>query len=795
MSPNEHPHPNGSSNGRYHGELPGTNNTGQPAWQDDDELDVKKLFFTIFRYKWIILACLILGTAAGYFYASSQTPIFRGEGSMLITEDRSRYSMAGSDLGSLLTTSFGIGQSSRLHNELEVIRSRRFAGEIADRLLSDPYQPDGRIWPVLWEEYPEDSTIVDRQRVIHRIREYLTAELKNRDTDVVQITFESPSREEARQVVNLVLDEYYDFSTRQNRVQARSAIEFLEREEAQLRERLAESENRLRDFMSREGVIQLDAQSTRLVQTLSELEAERKSVEVNMVAVNSAIDSYESELEAIRPGLADQFSASRSQRLVRYQFQLAELETEKMLMVSRNPELRENPRLEPSYVRLQDQAEEFRREIRALTADLMEHDERFLGFLDTQGGGVTSRLAEMRQELLQLRVEQSQLDAQARVLDERIADEEQFFDRVPDNMVEMARLQRDMKVQEQLYLTISQQTAELGVWEQTQMGYGRVVDYSVLPISPVSPRVPVLLMIGFIIGGMAGVGYAFVREMTTTEINSIDKLKERKLPVLSVIPDLRPFVKEHYDGRPLVNISGHTISTDMVSVLDSISPTAEAYRRLQSNLIYSQPDKPYRVICASSPSKSEGKTTVMSNLAVTLAESGKRVVLMDCDFRRQRVHKEFGVETIPGVVDYLFDEVPETAIIRPTLVDGVDVIPAGKRTPNPAGISRSAKLGELIDSLKERYDFVLIDAPPYGIITDAAPIMTRADGVLLVTRFNQTREADLDQTIENLRNIRANIIGVVMNAFDHKKATGYYYTSTYYRYAYTDYNAYVEEKS
>lgn len=113
---------------------------------------------------------------------------------------------------------------------------------------------------------------------------------------------------------------------------------------------------------------------------------------------------------------------------------------------------------------------------------------------------------------------------------------------------------------------------------------------------------------------------------------------------------------------------------------------------------------------------------------------------------------------------------------------------------SPSGLTRSAKLAGLIDTLKSRYDYVLVDAPPYGIITDAAPLMTKVDGIILVARFNQTREADFDQTIENLQSIRANIIGTVMMAFDPKKASGYYYTSTYYKYAYTSYNAYVEDK-
>ena len=783
-----YPGSNGMPNG---GSLSGPG-YGPGAADADDEIDLRKLAATLFRYKWALFLFLILGTAAAWLYAQMQMPIYRGEGSMIIAEERGRYSMAGSDLSTLLTTSFGIGQTSRVQNELEVIRSRNFIGEIADTLLARPHKPDGRLWPVLWYDYPEDSTIVDRATVVYRIRNNMVTDLKDRESDVVQVIYHSPSPQEAQFVVNQMLDQYYDFSTRQNRMQARSAITFLDREEEQLRRQLVHSEEQLRDFMNREGVIQLDAQSTRLVTTMAELEAERKSVEVKRVAVNSALESYEAELDAIRPGLADQFAAGLSQRLNRYQFQLAEIETEKMLMASRNPQLRDNPGLEPSYNRLRNEAAEIRNEIRRITTELVDQDDRFLGFLDNQGGGITTRLADVRQELMKLRIEQQQLRAQADVLDERIAAEDRFFERIPDNMVELARLQRDMKVNEQLYLTISMQSAELAVWEQTQMGFGRVVDYSILPWEPVSPRTKLLLLVGFVLGGVAGLGYVFIRKLTATQLNSISRLKEAGYPVMAVIPDTRAQIRKQYGGRQQVDVEGRSVSTNLVTLIDPISPASESYRRLQSNLLYSQPDHPYRVICITSANKSEGKTTVMSNLAVTLAESGRRVVVVDCDFRRPQIHREFGLENAPGVIDFLFDEQPLEGVIQPTMVDGVDVIATGKRTDNPSGLSRSRKLIELIDTLREKYDFVLMDTAPYGIITDAAPLITSVDGIILVARFNMTREADFDQTIENLQSIRANIIGTVMMAFDYRSA-GDYKASSYYKHAYSSYNQYVEE--
>ena len=201
-------------------------------------------------------------------------------------------------------------------------------------------------------------------------------------------------------------------------------------------------------------------------------------------------------------------------------------------------------------------------------------------------------------------------------------------------------------------------------------------------------------------------------------------------PLLTIIPDMNRHIKENFDGAEYVTIRGNTLSTGLVMVLDSISPLAESFRRLQSNVSYSQPDNPLKTIIVTSANKSEGKSTVSTNLCVALAEAGKRVLLVDCDFRRPRVHSYFGREQEPGSMDILFGGQKPTDVIQKTLVPGVEILTSGKRPPNPAEITRSAKLRELIRSVKNDYDHIIIDSPPFGIISDAAPLIGEADGVI-----------------------------------------------------------------
>ena len=140
-------------------------------------------------------------------------------------------------------------------------------------------------------------------------------------------------------------------------------------------------------------------------------------------------------------------------------------------------------------------------------------------------------------------------------------------------------------------------------------------DYGYVPIVPVKPKKRIVVIIGFLLGFVAAVGFVFIREYTIVEINSIEKLRKKGYPLLAVIPDMKEYIKDNFDGRETVRVKGHTVDTGLVMVLDSISPISESFRRLQANVIYSQPDNTFKTLIITSSNKSEGKTTLSTNLA------------------------------------------------------------------------------------------------------------------------------------------------------------------------------------
>lgn len=781
--PNGHPRYSGEY---YHGEKIPSN----PA--DNDEIDLKLLVATVLRYKWWVAGIVLIATITALIYTNQQQPIFQSSGTMLIAEERNRYTWAGTDLSSMMSSSFGVGVGSRLTNELEVLRSRRLADEIAEKLVERDHMDNGERFPILWVSYPDDSTKVSVHFVASRIQHWMQIDRISQETDVLRISFRSPSPLEAKLLVDITMDTYSEVSAAQKRMAANSAITFLEREMADIGSKLSTAEESLRDYMSSTNLVQVDGQTNAVINRMAELESQRQQVQVQRVAINSSIESYEYQLEQIRPGLADQFADNISGQMERAQFRLAELRTERNLMLRRNPALQSNPEIEPQFVQLEQDIETLRNEIRQITNNLMSADDSdvYIGFLDRDDGGVTSRILELRRNLIELRIEESQLNAQENVIEQRMTEENQFFDGLPENMLELARLRRDVQINEQLYSTISTQFQETQLWEQTQYGSGRPIDYGIVPAYPVAPNKVLHVLIGFLLGGVLGIGFVFTKESLNNRLDGTEKLRRVGYPLLAVIPNFNDYLKKNYAAKDFVSLQDKKVSTSWITLIDTISPISEAFRRLHNNIVFSNPDKKYQTILVTSSRKGEGKTTTCINLAVSLAESGKKVVIVDTDLRRPNIHRLVGEKREPGIAEIFYHDKPLTSAIKKSVAPGVHVITSGKSIPNPAALLQSEKMMEFMNELKKNFDYIIVDTPPFGVITDAASMIQRiADGVILVARFNDTKTNELNHAADNLNKINAHVIGTVMTAFKHKESTDYYYYSSY---TYDSYQAYEE---
>ena len=297
----------------------------------------------------------------------------------------------------------------------------------------------------------------------------------------------------------------------------------------------------------------------------------------------------------------------------------------------------------------------------------------------------------------------------------------------------------------------------------------------------VFPILSQFLGLGAFLGGFVGLVLGYLVEMADKSFRKPeDVIREFGVPIVGHIP----FFKEERlkDVKTIEN----GIDKTAVCLHLPRSRPSEAYRSVRTAICFSAAGNLPRVIQVSSPAAGDGKSTLALNLSIALAMSGKRTILVESDFRRPRVHKLTAVENKQGIVDVLRGDAELTDAVQNTFSDAFFVLPCGSRPKDPAELLSRPEYEQLLLVLRQKYDYVVIDTPPVLAVTDSASIAPRVDGVLLAMRLSRhTRELGR-RTLEVLRDVGANVSGIVINGVE--EADGYGYGT----YRYSDYQYYYK---
>jgi capsular exopolysaccharide synthesis family protein len=300
-----------------------------------------------------------------------------------------------------------------------------------------------------------------------------------------------------------------------------------------------------------------------------------------------------------------------------------------------------------------------------------------------------------------------------------------------------------------------------------------------LPASPSSPNVRLAIALGALIGLALGIGYAVLRYVLDRRLRSPDAVeRETGLAVVGTIPDEKSFSS----GKRLIPFDGANSSGSENAHLFAVS---ESLRELRTNIRFMDVDSPPRVIVVTSPLPGDGKSTTAANLAITIAANGEQVVLIDGDLRRPMVATIFGLVEGAGLTDVLSDRATLDDVAQPVGELGtLRVVGAGRVPPNPSEVLGSARMRELLLSLRGTAT-VIIDAPPLIPVTDAAVLANSADGAIVVGTVGKTTYEVLRKALGNLERSNARALGIVLNRMPRKKGSsayyGYQYTGDYYR--------------
>jgi len=349
------------------------------------------------------------------------------------------------------------------------------------------------------------------------------------------------------------------------------------------------------------------------------------------------------------------------------------------------------------------------------------------------------------------------------------------------------RLNDESKADELIYAQLLQELQQAQIEEKVNDAGIVVVDSAVVPEKPVSPKRLSSIILGLLLGLLLGLQAAFLLEKFQDRVKGEELLKQSTgLSNFAVVPDFRD---DYSDGLALSTVTERFSPKFLIS--NPIFQHAfyrESFKVLRTNLMFAQVGKPLKALGVLSPGPEEGKTLVNANLAISLAQGGKRTLLVDTDFRKSSVRKAFGLENgmETGLPLALTGQKPWKDMVRPSGVENLDLLPNTVTPPNPAELLGSESMKRMIDEMKNGYDFVVFDGAPILAVTDSVVLSTLLDGVVLMARFNQTRSSSVQRSLEQLRRVGTHVVGTVLNYVPMKK--GFYGYGYGYQYGYGKYH-------
>ncbi|HLT23708.1 MAG TPA: polysaccharide biosynthesis tyrosine autokinase, partial [Ignavibacteria bacterium] len=576
--------------------------------------------------------------------------------------------------------------------------------------------------------------------------------------DAVTLSVEGPYFKECQLITHTYAQVYLEYNLELSREDIQNVKNYLKSEKENKLNELNIAEGSLEDFQKRTGIVRLDEQAANLVQTISAYDIDKNTAEMELKTAQQTLASLREEYTKIDPELVDYVQAKLNEPvLTQIQKKIADLEIERDIKLSTT----EDPRVRE---RIKEDAE---KRISSLESDF---DEQVAIFEK----GIQSKTPEEKRslsnDLLYATIETKKLNSRIGSLGQALNYYESKFDLLPTQSIELAKLERVRNSTEKLYLILEEKYQEAMINERSRLGNASVLDPGFENYGPVKPDRPRIMIFGAAIGLILGILFAFLRNYFDRTIKTPDDIENKGGSLLSWIPNIEA-----------LGPSGD-IESEFVVFLRPTSAVSESFKALRTRIQYSKLEsKPLQTLLITSSIPSEGKTLVSVNLAGSFAQAGKKVLLLDCDLRKPKVHTFFKEERYPGLSDYLFQNVKFEDIIRETGMPGLQFITSGTIPPNPSELLGSIQMKKFLDMLREKYDYIILDSPPLITVTDSEILFNITDGTVLIAQANKTPIETFWKTYNTLYTKNPhNLLGCVLNNFNFKSTYGYYYNYYYY---------------
>ncbi len=409
------------------------------------------------------------------------------------------------------------------------------------------------------------------------------------------------------------------------------------------------------------------------------------------------------------------------------------------------------------------------------TVDVTKESELYLTqsiSLETQKAQLEQQVAEASAKYTNEHPVMQQMNAQLAAINKRINELEGTLKQLPDLQRRYLQLFREVEVKQQLYTALLNSYQQLRIAKAGEIGNVRVVDTAVEPLEPIKPKKLQILILSIFLGGFLGTLLALLRNMLRSGIKDSSQIEnELDLPVYATVPHSP--VQNGY-----IKLAKKKKYIPILAVKNSDDIAIESLRSMRTAIHFALSNARNNIVMISGPAPEVGKSFISANLATILAQSDKRVLIIDADLRRGYLHKYFNLETQPGLTELLNGQQSLDTVIRPTEVPGLSMISRGKSPANPSELLSSNQFKNLLEQMSEKFDHVIIDTPPVLAVTDAI-IISQYTGVnLVIARYAKTQMKELELTLNRFEQAGVKVNGFILNDIQRSSA-GYGYNYAY----------------
>jgi len=732
----------------------------QPQMQvqvEEDQIDLRKYFRILRKRLWHILLITLIVLGAVTFYTLRLPRIYKATATVQIETRAPR--VLGREVEEISELGTGSYWTNKEYYETQykVIKSRDVASRVVKKLKLNSDMEF--LYPL---EMMKDSSFrgktVSVKDAAKRLQAMVLVE-PVKDSRLVQISIEHPNPSKAQLLANEIAEEYIDYNLEVVLESTINAVNWLSNQMDTLQDELEGAEKNLYDFKNTENILSVSLEDRQNylaneIQKISEGMAEIKMKRIELTAKKKQMETITTDDPLSMP-ITPLLDNSLIQNL---KSQYAQLTQEKVKMAEDHdvnwPAMKElDAKLTDIRVNIQREVDNILKAIELQYQETLEAEK-----------GYKSQLADLQEKALDMNLKEIQYN----------------------------KLFREKENTEKLYSLVLSRTKEADLQKILKANNIRILDRAVKPEAPVKPRVRLNILLGLIIGLMGGIGLAFLLEYMDITIKTQEEVEqELGLTFLGIIPSigsnaskkshyysLKSFKKrrEHRRKGNGKDENSKDFNKDLFVLENPKSSVAECIRSIRTNILFKSAERPIRNILITSPAPQEGKTTVGISLAITMAQSGNRTLIVDTDMRRPRVHKAFNIPNTNGISSAILGIDSLNLAIVPSGIENLDVLPCGPIPPNPAEILHTKRFAEIVGELSLKYDRIVFDSPPIVAVTDAVILSTICDGVLIVIRPLSTLKSAARQAKKHLTDVNGNIVGVVFNDLDlENRQYGYYH--------------------